>query len=51
MSFAQVTCLVGTLYVFYLSLKLLKLVLEVVRTTLLGGTIDLKRLGEWAGIK
>ncbi|CAB3987877.1 very-long-chain 3-oxoacyl- reductase [Paramuricea clavata] len=48
MSFAQVTCLVGTLYVFYLSLKLLKLVLEVVRTTLLGGTIDFKRLGEWA---
>jgi hypothetical protein len=49
MSFSQVTCLAGTLYLFYLSLKLLKLILEVVKTTLFGDSIDFKRFGEWAG--
>ncbi|XP_028399634.1 very-long-chain 3-oxoacyl-CoA reductase-B-like [Dendronephthya gigantea] len=48
MSFADVTCLIGTLCVWYLSFKLLKLVLDVIRTTLLGGNLDFRRYGEWA---
>ncbi|XP_028399632.1 very-long-chain 3-oxoacyl-CoA reductase-like [Dendronephthya gigantea] len=48
MSFADVTCLIGTLYACYLSFKLLKLVLNVIKTTLLGGSLDFRRYGEWA---
>ena len=49
MSFSSITCLVGTLYLFYLSLKILKFVLDVFKTQLLGGSIDLTKFGSWAG--
>ena len=37
------------LYLFYLSLKILKFVLDVFKTQLLGGSIDLTKFGSWAG--
>jgi hypothetical protein len=50
MSFIEnVACFVGTLYLFYLLLKCVKFVLEVLKTTFLGGNIDFRRFGEWAG--
>ena len=50
MSFTEnVACFVGTLYLFYFLLKCVKFVLEVLKTTFLGGNIDFRRFGEWAG--
>ena len=49
MSLANVACFVGTLYLFYFLLKCVKFVLEVLKTTFLGGNIDFRRFGEWAG--
>lgn len=49
MSLAQVSCLVGALYLFYVSWKILKFFLAVIKTTI-GGNVDFKRFGEWAGI-
>ncbi|XP_028414382.1 inactive hydroxysteroid dehydrogenase-like protein 1 isoform X2 [Dendronephthya gigantea] len=42
------TCLVGTLYIFYLLSKFLMWVFEVLKTTFFGGHFDITRFGEWA---
>lgn len=44
-----VISLLGTFCLLYLVLKFLKLVLQVLKTNILGGSIDFKRFGEWAG--
>lgn len=49
MSFAGFSCLVGTLYLFYLSLKILRYVLNFLKAVTVGGSIDLKQFGAWAG--
>ena len=49
MSFSSITHLVGTLYLFYLSLKILKFVIDALKTLLLGGSIDFTKFGSWAG--
>ena len=49
MSFTGVTCLVGTLYLFYLLLKSARVIMNFLKATFLGGTLDFKSFGEWAG--
>ena len=43
------TCLIGSVYVYYLLFKCLKFIWEVLKTTFVGGNIDFTRFGEWAG--
>ncbi|XP_046859287.1 very-long-chain 3-oxoacyl-CoA reductase-like [Xenia sp. Carnegie-2017] len=48
MSLMQATCFIGTLYSCYLSFTLIKFVLSVLKTMLLGGSIEFRRYGSWA---
>ena len=48
MSLAELSCLAGTLYLFYLSVKILKFVLGIVHTTF-ADSVDFTSFGEWAG--
>ena len=46
---AKLSCLVGALYLFYLSWKILKFLVELIKTTF-GKSVDFKRFGDWAGM-
>ena len=46
---AKLSCFVGTLYLCYLSWKILKFLVELIKTTF-GRSVDFKRFGDWAGI-
>ena len=49
MLLSSVVNLVGTLYLFYLLLKLTRMVVRFLKSTLLGGGVDFKKFGQWAG--